>query len=95
MRMTLAIAAALLATAASAQTMQNEPAAPPAPPAATTGAGIDATTARKALEGAGYADIQEMTRKADGSWEGKASRNGRQATVTVLPDGTVSAPPPQ
>ncbi|MCX7364564.1 MAG: hypothetical protein NTV97_22375 [Alphaproteobacteria bacterium] len=37
----------------------------------------------------GYGNIHDMQRAPDGSWVGKATRNGVPSTVTVQPQGTV------
>ena len=71
----------LLVTAlpASAQTTRNQAGAAGA-------AGINGQ-----LQVQGYKDIRNLHRMPDGHWVGKATRNGVERNIMVLPDGTTIA----
>ncbi len=43
------------------------------------------------LQAQGYKDIRNLHRTPDGQWVGKATRNGVERSVTVLPSGTTVA----
>ncbi len=78
MRTLLASALILLTVAVSAQTRNQA--------AASGAAGV---TAR--LQAQGYLDVHNLRRMPDGTWTGKATRNGAPVTVTSDPSGTTIA----
>jgi hypothetical protein len=43
------------------------------------------------LQAQGYSEIQNLHRGPDGKWVGNATRNGVPSTVTVGPQGDVTA----
>jgi hypothetical protein len=78
MKVLLASALILLPLVASAQT-RNQAAA----------AGLAGVTAR--LQAQGYNDVHNLRRMPDGTWTGKALRNGVPVTVTSDQAGTTIA----
>jgi hypothetical protein len=47
--------------------------------------------ARGAIEGAGYTGVGALTQDAQGIWQGKATKGGAEATVSVDYKGAVTA----
>ena len=43
------------------------------------------------LQPQGYKNLHDLQRAPDGSWTGKATRNGIPTTVTVTPDGRTTS----
>ena len=59
----------------------------PAPPASTIGtAGV-----KTRLQALHYKDVHDLRRGPDGQWVGKATQGNVPKTVTIAPDGTVTA----
>ena len=53
---------------------------------------LDKTTleqTRQKLQKAGYKSIHDLRKGCDNTWHGKASKDGAEASVVVLPDGTI------
>jgi peptidase YpeB-like protein len=72
----------------------TDSAKPPGTKAATSGTSsremTDAQVKQK-LEQDGYSRITELKEQSDGTWMGKAMRNGKEVTVDVDPSGMVTA----
>lgn len=79
----IVIAAATLMGVGAAQA-QMPPTAPPklAPSPSQTGAAGSAGVKAR-LEALGFKDVKDLRRRADGRWQGRATRNNRSVTVTT------------
>lgn len=56
------------------------------PPSASASAGV-----RTHLDALHYKNVRDLRRGPDGRWTGKATQGNVPKTVTVAPDGTVTA----
>lgn len=86
------------ATGALAPSTQADIARGTIPPSATTGATSNAASpmaseeqARTRLSAAGYTDVRELQRNPDGTWRGRAMRDGQQISVMLDQQGQVTA----
>jgi hypothetical protein len=73
----------VLSAAAQAQTPQT--------PSTKTQSTATAAGVAARLQAQGYSEIQNLHRGPDGKWVGNATRNGVPSTVTVGPQGDVTA----
>lgn len=74
-----------VATAAG-QTVSRPATTAARPPSTSASAGI-----RTHLQALHYKNIRDLRRGPDGRWTGKATRGNVPKTVTIAPDGTVTA----
>ena len=74
------------AAAAAGQTASRPATTTVKPPSASTPAGV-----RTHLQTLHYKNIRDLRRGPDGQWTGKATRGNVPKTVTIAPDGTVTA----
>ncbi len=79
----LLLALIILSAAAQAQTPQT--------PSTKTQSTATAAGVAARLQAQGYSEIQNLHRGPDGKWVGNATRNGVPSTVTVGPQGDVTA----
>lgn len=79
----LLVASIVLSTSASAQTPQA--------PSTKNQSAVTAAGVAARLQAQGYSDVQNLHRGPDGKWVGQATRNGVPSTVTVGPQGDVTA----
>jgi hypothetical protein len=87
--LSLAVASALLLAIAG---RGHPPLVSPAWAACDPGDKLDKTTleeTRQKLQKAGYKSIHDLRKGCDNTWHGKASKDGAEASVVVLPDGTI------
>jgi hypothetical protein len=80
------LALIVLSASASAHTSKKPPAPTTHNQSAVTAAGVAAR-----LQAQGYSGIENLHKGPDGKWVGQAMRNGVPATVTVGPEGDVTA----
>ena len=77
------LALIVLSTSASAQT--------PRPPTTHNQSAVTAAGVAARLQAQGYTGVENLHKGPDGKWVGQAMRNGVPATVTVGPEGDVTA----
>ena len=77
------LALIVLSTSASAQTPQT--------PTTHNQSAVTAAGVAARLQAQGYTGVENLHKGPDGKWVGQATRNGVPATVTVGPEGDVTA----
>lgn len=89
------IAAAALVASVSIAAAQMPPATgtattPAVPPAGMPGTAESESSVRTQIEASGYQKIKDLTRKADGSWHARATKNDVEVAVSVDSTGNVT-----
>lgn len=89
------IAAAALVASVSVAAAQMPPTTgtsttPAVPPAGMPGTAESESSVRTQIEASGYKKIRDLTRKADGSWHAKATKNEEEVAVSVDSTGNVT-----
>ena len=77
------LALVVLSASASAQTPQT--------PTTHNQSVVTAAGVAARLQAQGYSGVENLHKGPDGNWVGQATRNGVPATVTIGPDGAVTA----
>lgn len=94
MKLIVIVAAALVASvsiaAAQMPTTSGTPTTPAVPPAGMPGTAENESSVRTQIEASGYQKIRDLTRKADGSWYAKATKNDVEVAVSVDSTGNVT-----
>lgn len=90
--LTTAVALVALTSIAVAQMppTTGTPTTPAVPPAGMPGTAQSATSVKTQIEASGYSNIKDLTRKEDGSWQAKATKNDVEVAVSVDSTGNVT-----
>ena len=92
MKRNLCLVLLALAAVTATETRVLPPAISTAWAACDPGDKLDKTTAtqtRQKLEKAGYTKIRDLRKGCDNTWHAKATKDGTEQNVAVLPNGTV------
>jgi hypothetical protein len=94
MKLILTAAAALVASvsiaAAQMPPTTGTSTTPAVPPAGMPGTAQSETSVRTQIEASGYKNVKGLTRREDGSWHGKATKNDEEVAVSVDSTGNVT-----
>ena len=85
-----ALVASVSIAAAQMPTTTGTSTTPAVPPAGMPGTAQSESSVRTQIEASGYTKIRDLTRKADGSWHARASRNDVEVAVSVDSTGNVT-----
>jgi hypothetical protein len=86
----VALIASVSIAAAQMPPPTGTPTTPAVPPAGMPGTAQSESSVRTQIEASGYKNIRGLSRKADGSWHAKATRNDVEVAVSVDSTGNVT-----